>query len=60
MEQKILAAEEVLAARQRALDDPAVASDPVAVQGCYEAWEAARIAVETLYARWAELEEKQR
>jgi len=60
MEQKILAAEEVLAASQRALDDPAVASDPVAVQGCYEAWEAARIAVETLYARWAELEEKQR
>jgi ATP-binding cassette subfamily F protein uup len=60
MEQKILAAEEVLAASQRALDDPAVASDPVAVQNCYKAWEAARIAVETLYARWAELEEKQR
>ena len=60
MEQKILAAEEVLAASQRALEDPAVASDPVAVRECYKAWEAARIAVETLYARWAELEEKQR
>jgi len=60
MEQKILAAEEVLAASQRALDNPAAASDPVAVQDCYAAWEAARMAVETLYARWAELEEKQR
>ncbi|MBI3799294.1 MAG: ABC-F family ATP-binding cassette domain-containing protein [Deltaproteobacteria bacterium] len=60
MEQKILAAEEVLAASRRALDDPTVASDPVAVQDCYAAWEAARMAVETLYARWAELEEKQR
>jgi len=60
MEQKILAAEEVLAARQRALDDPAVAADPVAVQARYEAREAARTAVATLYARWAVLEEKQR
>jgi ATP-binding cassette subfamily F protein uup len=60
MEQKILAAEEVLAACQRALDDPAVASDPIVVQERYEALEAARAAVETLYARWAELEDKQR
>jgi ATP-binding cassette subfamily F protein uup len=60
MEQKILAAEEVLAACQQALDDPTVASDPIAVQERYEAQEAARLTVETLYARWAELEDKQR
>jgi ATP-binding cassette subfamily F protein uup len=60
MEQKILAAEEVLAASQYALDDPAVAADPIAVQERYEALEAARSAVEMLYARWAALEDKQR
>jgi ATP-binding cassette subfamily F protein uup len=58
IEQQILAAEEVLGARQRALDDPAVASDPAAVQERYEALAAARAVVDTLYARWAELEEK--
>ncbi|MGE0681573.1 MAG: ABC-F family ATP-binding cassette domain-containing protein [Candidatus Binatia bacterium] len=58
MEQQILAAEEVLGACQRALDDPAVASDPAAVQERYEALAAARAAVDTLYTRWAELEEK--
>ena len=60
MEQQILAAEEVLGACQRALDDPTVASDPTAVQKRYEAFVAARTAVDTLYARWAELEEKLR
>jgi ATP-binding cassette subfamily F protein uup len=60
MEQKILAAEEAVVACQHALDDPTVASDPVAVQERYEAREAARRAVETLYGRWAELDEKQR
>lgn len=58
MEQQILAAEEALVARQRALDDPAIASDPAAVQERYEALTAARAAVDALYARWAELEEK--
>ncbi len=60
MEQKILAAEEVLVTCQQMLDDPAVASDPVALQERYEALEAARLTVERLYARWVELEEKQR
>jgi ATP-binding cassette subfamily F protein uup len=58
MEKQILAAEEMLVARQQALDDPAVASDPAAVQERYEALTAARAAVDALYARWAELEEK--
>jgi ATP-binding cassette subfamily F protein uup len=58
MEPQILAAEEVLGACQRALDDPAVASDPAAVQERYDALITARAAVDTLYARWAELEDK--
>jgi ATP-binding cassette subfamily F protein uup len=60
MEERILKAEERLAACQRAVDDPAVASDPVALQERYAALEAVRGAVDTLYARWAELEEKQK
>ncbi|MBI3250130.1 MAG: ABC-F family ATP-binding cassette domain-containing protein [Deltaproteobacteria bacterium] len=58
IEQKISEAEEMLTERQQALEDPAVASDPAALQQRYEALAAARAAVETLYARWAELEEK--
>ena len=58
MEQKILEAEELLDERQRVLEDPAVASDPAALQQRYEALAAARATVDTLYARWAELEEK--
>jgi ATP-binding cassette subfamily F protein uup len=60
MEGRILETEERLAACQRAVDDPVVASDPVALQERYAALEAARSAVDTLYARWAELEEKQK
>ena len=58
MEQQILEAEAVLVACQQALDDPAIASDPAAVQERYAALAMARAAVDTLYARWAELEEK--
>jgi ABC transport system ATP-binding/permease protein len=60
MEQRILEAEEVLASCRRAVEDPAVATDPVAVRERYAALEAARASVDALYARWAELEEKQR
>jgi ATP-binding cassette subfamily F protein uup len=60
MEGRILETEERLAACQRAVDDPAVASDSAALQERYAALEAARSAVDTLYARWAELEEKQK
>ena len=60
MEQKILQAEETLANCQSALDDPHVAADPIAVQERYQALEAARAEVDRLYARWAELEEKQK
>jgi ATP-binding cassette subfamily F protein uup len=59
MEREILKSEEVLDARRRAAEDPAVAANPVALQERYAALEAARAEVERLYARWAELEAKQ-
>ncbi len=60
MEKKILEGEERLAASQAAVEDPAVASDPKALQDRCAALETARKDVERLYARWAELEEKQK
>ena len=60
MEEKILAAEEMVSDCQRELDDPLVAANPVVLQERYQALEMARAAVEQLYARWAELEEKQK
>ena len=59
MEAKILAAEGSLEAAQAAVEDPAVATDPAALQERCNALEAARREVERLYARWAELEGKQ-
>ena len=58
MEHAILDAETALEACQRAVEDPSIASDPMALQGRYTALEAARARVDHLYARWAELEEK--
>lgn len=60
MEQTILEAEEACAACQEAVEDPAVASDPIALRERWAALEAARAEVDRLYGRWAELEEKQR
>jgi ABC transport system ATP-binding/permease protein len=59
MEQAILEAERIVQLAQEAAEDPAIASDPVALQERYAALEAARAEVERLYARWAELEAKQ-
>ena len=59
MEQAILTAEGVLAACQQGVDDPAIASDPAALQERYAALETARAEVDRLYARWAELEARQ-
>ncbi len=58
MEATILAAEERLAARQRAAADPTIASDAAAVHARYTELEAAQAEVDRLYARWAELEAK--
>jgi len=59
MEHAILEAERALEACQRAVEDPAVASDAAALQERYAALEAARVEVDRLYARWAELDAKQ-
>jgi ABC transport system ATP-binding/permease protein len=59
METRILEAEDRLAAAQQAVEDPAVATDPAALQERCNVLEAARQEVERLYARWAELEAKQ-
>jgi ATP-binding cassette subfamily F protein uup len=59
MEEAILTAERALETCQRDVDDPAIASDPTALQERYAALEAARADVDRLYARWAELEAKQ-
>jgi len=59
MEQAIVDAEGALQVAQQAVDNPAIASDPVALQAGFAALEAARAEVDRLYARWAELEAKQ-
>jgi ABC transport system ATP-binding/permease protein len=59
MEDRILQAEETIAACQAAVEDPAVASNATALQARSEALDAARTAAERLYTRWTELEGKQ-
>jgi len=59
MEAVILDAEGAVEACQRGVDDPAIASDPTALQQRYAALEAAQAEVDRLYARWAELDAKQ-
>ena len=58
MEEAVLAAEERFEAAQAAVADPAVATDPAALQERTLELDAARREVERLYERWAELEEK--
>jgi ABC transport system ATP-binding/permease protein len=58
MEATILAAETESEACRRAAEDPAIASDPAALQARYAALEAARAEVDRLYARWGELTAK--
>ncbi len=59
MEQRILQAEETIAACQAAVEDLAIASNAAALQERSEALETARTAAERLYSRWTELEGKQ-
>ncbi len=56
MEEKILIAEEELAARERELQE--AASDAKRLSEVYELLQQARQRVDELYARWAELEGK--
>src|SRR5262249_13625750 len=58
METKILEAESALEGAKAAVEDPSVATDPIALQDRCAALDVARAEVERLYARWAELEGK--
>jgi ATP-binding cassette subfamily F protein uup len=59
IEQRIASAEETLEAKRAALNDPAIASDAPRLLAVAAELEEAQRAVDLLYARWAELEEKQ-
>ena len=59
IEARIAGAEEALQQKQALLEDPTVAVDAVRLQSALADAETARIAVDALYARWAELEAKQ-
>jgi ABC transport system ATP-binding/permease protein len=51
-------AEHVLEAKRVQLEDPAIASDGPRLVAAHAELEAAQNTVDTLYARWAELEKK--
>ena len=58
IEQQVAVAEETLQAARAQLDDPAIASDGPRLLIAHSEMEAAQQKVDTLYARWAELESK--
>ena len=58
MEELILEAEAELERRQKAAEDPAIASNAAELIAAHEALDQARQRVDQLYARWAELEAK--
>ena len=58
IEDRIAEAEQTLSERRAALEDPAITSDGVRLVSAYRDIEEAEKAVDDLYARWAELEEK--
>ena len=58
-EAPVASAEDTLQQKQSLLEDPAVAVDAARLQSALAEAEEAKAAVDTLYARWAELEAKQ-
>jgi ABC transport system ATP-binding/permease protein len=58
IEKKIADAEAIVAAKRAALEDPAIVSDAPRLHKAYEEMQAAQAAVDSLYARWSELEKK--
>jgi ABC transport system ATP-binding/permease protein len=58
LEQRIAEAEQTLREKQSALEDPAIASDAAGLLRAQRETEEAQKAVDDLYSRWAELEEK--
>jgi ATP-binding cassette subfamily F protein uup len=59
MEARILEAETELETARAEMQSPDVVSDAPRLQDCYARMQRAEAAVEALYARWAELEQKQ-
>ena len=59
MESRINEAEQILHAKRAALEDPAITSDRISLQNACAQLDEAQKSVDTLYARWAELEQKQ-
>ena len=60
IEQRLADAEELLKAKRAQLEDPAIASDGPRLLTAHAEMEAAQKALEALYSRWSDLEEKQR
>ena len=60
IEERIAEAEHEVDAKRGALEDPAVTSDPTLLRETCEQLEEAQKTIDILYARWAELEGKQR
>ena len=58
IDQRVAEAEQLLRDKTAAIDDPAIASDGPRLLAAHAEMEAAQKALDTLYARWAELEEK--
>ncbi len=58
IEQRITDAEQRLQSKRAALEDPAIASDGPRLVAAHAEMEAAQKDLDTLYARWAELQEK--
>jgi ATP-binding cassette subfamily F protein uup len=59
IESRIGEAEQLLRARRAALEDSAITSDRILLHNACSDLEAAQQALDALYARWAELEQKQ-
>ncbi len=58
IEERIGDADRILEVRRAALEDPAVTADPVRLRGACIEMDQAQNNLDTLYARWAELERK--
>ncbi|HWR37633.1 MAG TPA: ABC-F family ATP-binding cassette domain-containing protein [Clostridia bacterium] len=58
LEQRIADAEQLLAAKREAAENPAIATDSASLLSVHAEIEEAQKIVDELYARWAELEEK--
>ncbi|HUC53231.1 MAG TPA: ABC-F family ATP-binding cassette domain-containing protein [Candidatus Cybelea sp.] len=59
IEDRIHEAEQTLQAKRAALEDPAITGDRMSLQNACTALDEAQKSVDALYARWAELEQKQ-